>query len=59
MATDRQTVQVDTASKTGKNVTSVSSTTLSVTVADKPNRCLTMCFGDSNNRIFPKVNSVY
>lgn len=43
-AQNRQTVQVDTASKTGKNLGAVTSTTHSVTVASNPNRCLVLIF---------------
>ena len=45
----RQTVTVDTSSVTGKNLGAVTSTTLSVTVADNPNRVLVLCYGDSGD----------
>lgn len=41
----RKTVGVDTSSTTGANLGAVDSTTLAVTVALNPNRCLVLCYG--------------
>jgi hypothetical protein len=48
----RKTVQVDTSSVTGKDVGAVTSTTLSATIADNPNRVsvLINCFRGSDSR---------